>query len=133
MKRHTEDMHLWRRLDELDAELDASGVEDATEWEHWDEMENILMLLAERHVQRMERERNAAAAKETKYEDEVIELTELSEEAAMDELAAFGCIEFEPQFNWHAKSTPDDFGWTRAVIDIIAFEGEDAEPLLELF
>ena len=98
MKRHNEDMYLWRRLDELDAELDASGVEDATAWEHWDEMENILMLLAERHVQRMERKRNAADAAEVEHEDKLVELVEIAEEAAVSELGAFGSIE-PPSFD----------------------------------
>lgn len=81
----------------------------------------------------MEREREREIAAEVAERDDVVELAEQAEEAAMIELAEFGCIEFEPQFNWHAKSTPDDRGWSRAVIDIIKFEGEDAEPLFELF
>lgn len=66
--------------------------------------------------------------------DRLIELVEEVEIAALAELKAFGCIEFEPQFNWSSKSTPEDRGWSRAVLDIIEFEGEeDAEDLFELF
>lgn len=65
--------------------------------------------------------------------ESLVKMVDEMQEAAMVELEQFGNIEFEPQFNWHAKSTPDDRGWSRAVIDIIAFEGEDAEPLFELF
>lgn len=35
--------------------------------------------------------------------DEIIELAEMAWESSMAELEAFGCIEFEPQFNWHRK------------------------------
>ena len=66
--------------------------------------------------------------------DEIIELVEQAETAALVELEQFGCIEFEPQFNWHRKSTPDERGWSRAMLDIIEFEGSaDAESLFELF
>jgi hypothetical protein len=64
--------------------------------------------------------------------EEIIATVELAEEAAMAELEAFGCIEFEPQFNWNAK--PAERGWSRAMLDIIAQEGAaEAEPLFELF
>lgn len=72
-------------------------------------------------------------AAEVAERDMLIEMSEMAEEAAMVERDVFGCIEFEPQFNWNAKSTPDERGWSRAMVDIIAFEGEDAEPLFELF
>lgn len=66
--------------------------------------------------------------------EQVIEMAELAEEAALAELEAFGCIEFEPQFNWSAKSKPEDRGWSRAVLDIIAFEGASvAESVFELY
>lgn len=66
--------------------------------------------------------------------ERVAELAQLAEESANVELEAFGCVEFEPQFNWGAKSTPEERGWSRAVLDIIAFEGAaDAESLFELF
>lgn len=48
MNRHPDDAALWERLDALDAELEASGIEDATEWERWDEMERVLYAIAER-------------------------------------------------------------------------------------
>lgn len=194
MKRYEypEDFWLWEELDELDAELEASGIEDATAWERWDEMESVLMTLAERYTwhrnntreqyeanrkrliaegedprcimsysecmaydlfqAELEREREVDTAwdefelwdewDETDFEygdeldfdaEQLVEMVDEMQEASMVELEQFGCIEFEPQFNWHAKSTPDDRGWSRAVIDIIAFEGEDAEPLFELF
>ena len=49
---YPEDMWLWEELDELDAELEASGIEDATAWERWGEMEEVLMMLAERYTWR---------------------------------------------------------------------------------
>ena len=47
-----EDAHafLSARLDVLDVELDESGVEDALDWERWDEYENALYSLAEFEV-----------------------------------------------------------------------------------
>ena len=66
--------------------------------------------------------------------NQVVELAEMAEEAALAELEAFGVIEFEPQFDWGRKSTPEERGWSRAVLDIIAFEGAaNAESLFELF
>ena len=38
------------RLMELEEELDASGIEDATEWEKFPEMESIMYAIAEREV-----------------------------------------------------------------------------------
>lgn len=79
-------------------------------------------------------ERERAIAAEVAERDETIELAELANEAAMVELEQLGCIEFEPQFNWNAKSTPEDRGWSRAVLDIIAEYGADvAESVFELF
>lgn len=70
---------------------------------------------------------------EHEYE-QAIETAEMAEEAAMSELAVFGCIEFEPQFNWSRKAEPEERGWSRAVLDIIEFEGAaDAESLFELY
>lgn len=60
--------------------------------------------------------------------DELAEYVEFVESAAADELAAFGSIEMEPQFNWSRKATPDERGWSRAMLDIIAFEGEENIP-----
>jgi len=66
--------------------------------------------------------------------EETIALAEMAWESSMSELAAFGCIEFEPQFDWSAKSTPEERGWSRAVLDIIAFEGAaDAESIFKLY
>jgi hypothetical protein len=47
-----DDFWLWEELDDLYTELDESGVEDATEWEHFDAIESILYTLAERAVWR---------------------------------------------------------------------------------
>jgi len=47
-----DDFWLWEELDDLYDELDASGVEDATEWEHFGAIESILYTLAERAVWR---------------------------------------------------------------------------------
>jgi len=136
---------------ELDAEMEAEGVEDATAWEKWDELEKLLYAWAERKVEldKMNREsevdeawdefERCEAYEETDFEgldfdaESLMEMVEEIEEAAMVEREQFGCIEFEPQFNWNRKSTPDERGWSRAMVDIIAFEGEDAEPLFELF
>lgn len=117
------------RLAELDAELDASGVEDALDWERFPEMERVMYALAEREL-----EQEWAESREVAEREEIIELAEMAEEAALAELGAFGFIEFEPQFNWSAKSTPEDRGWSRAVLDIIAEYGAaDTEPVFELF
>ena len=71
----------------------------------------------------------------SEYEiDELVELVELVETAASDELLAFGCIEFEPQFDWSRKALPDERGWSVAACDIVRFEGaSNAEALFELF
>ena len=47
-----DDFWLWEELDDLYTELDESGVEDATEWEHFGAIESILYTLAERAVRR---------------------------------------------------------------------------------
>lgn len=39
--------YLWAHLDILDDELDESGIEDATEWERFPEMERVLGVIAE--------------------------------------------------------------------------------------
>lgn len=113
----------WKRLDELDAELAETGLDNALDWEKFPELERVLDALvwnhAERWIDRSER---------------WVELAEQAEESALSELAAFGCIEFEPQFNWSRKSTPEERGWSRAVLDIIAEVGAaEAESLFELF
>lgn len=132
--RSIEDAHLWAIIDEMDEEMEAIGIEDATEWEHFGEYEGTLYLIAERAVERERREYERKLAAETAERDQLIELVETAEESAMAELAVFGCIEFEPQFNWRSKSTPEDRGWSRAVLDIIAEEGADvAESVFELY
>lgn len=66
--------------------------------------------------------------------DQLIEYVEFVEEAALAELAEFGNLEFEPQFNWYAKSEPWERGWSRAMFDIMDELGTDiSEPLFELF
>lgn len=126
-------VELEQRIAELEAELDASGVDDALEWEKFPEYERLLYALAEHEMREDERVEREIAA-EVAEVDELVELAEMAEECAMVELEVYGCIEFEPQFNWSAKSTPEDFGWSWAVLDIIAAEGAaDAESLFELF
>ena len=110
---------------------------EAEIWESYDEAwaEEDERQMREAYAE-LEREKAAerGTAAEVAERDETIELAELAEESAMSELAVFGCIEFEPQFNWHAKSTPEERGWSRAMVDIIAFEGaENAEALFELY
>ena len=46
------DLWLYAELDDLYAELDKAGIEDATEWEHFGAIESILYTLAERAVWR---------------------------------------------------------------------------------
>ena len=179
-------------LAEWDAKLEASGVEDATAWEHFPEMEEVMYALAEFEHElakrkdfesrypreqyeldrakaiaegtdprcimsyqecfahdcwerEMEREQEIWDAYDEAYEqmaiaaevaerDSIIEQAELAWETSMAELKEFGCIEFEPQFNWHAKSSPEERGWSRAVLDIIAELGAStAESVFELF
>ena len=88
---------LWAQLDELDAELDATGLDDALEWERWDELESILGALAwnraERWADRSER---------------WAELAEMAEEAAMAEKAVFGSWDATP-------STVEAFGVHEAI------------------
>lgn len=119
---------LKRELAEFDAELEAWDGDDATEWERFPEMERVMYALGELEVMR-----DLRISDEVAERDEIIEFVELSEEAALVELAAFGCIEQRPQFDWSRKSTPDERGWSRAVLDIIDFEGAaNAESLFEL-
>ena len=70
---------LWEQLDELDEELDATGLDDALDWERFPELERVLDALAwnraERWADRSER---------------WAELAEVAEESALSELAAFG-------------------------------------------
>lgn len=106
IERHPENMWLWEQVDELDAELETSDVEDATAWEKWDELENVLMVLAERAVWR---ESDDELADDEAYErmlddiSEAAELAEIAEESAESELAAFGNAEpwfyGEPELN----------------------------------
>lgn len=66
--------------------------------------------------------------------ESIIEQVELATEAANAELEAFGCIEFEPQFNWSRRSTPGERGWSRALLDLIAQDGAGmTESLCELY
>lgn len=123
--RHPEDAKLWKAIEEMDAQMEAEGIEDATAWPLFGEYESILYTIAERSVERESRWHDET--------DELIEFVELAEEDARCQLNIFGCLEFEPQFDWSRKSTPDERGWSRAVLDIIDFEGAaDAESLFEL-
>lgn len=64
-----------------DAELEAAGIEDATEWERFPEMERVMYALAERMVE-LESLRES--------DDELLEAVALAEESALAEIAAFG-------------------------------------------
>lgn len=73
-------------------------------------------------------------AAEVIEQDELIEFVEMAERTAMAERNVFGYVEFEPQFNWNAKSKPDERGWSRAVLDIVEDEGASiAESIFELY
>lgn len=89
MRRRFEDRELWERLDNMDAEMARDGIEDATAWCKWDEYEKVLYAIAEREAFR------ASALREQRMRDfdDIIELVEVAEEAALSELAAFGTIE----------------------------------------
>lgn len=122
-------------LAEMDAEMERLGVEDATAWERFPEYERMLYALAEHEVMEAERKRREEFERiitaEVAERNEIIELVEMAEEAALDELAVFGCIEMRPQFNWFAKG---ERGSWRAMVDIIAFEGAaNAESLFWLY
>lgn len=82
-RRHVEELR--ERVAELEAELDASGVEDALEWERFPEYERLLYALVEREVELM-----LATSAEVAERDEIIELAEQAHESAMTELEAFG-------------------------------------------
>lgn len=82
------------RLMELEEELDASGVEDALEWEKFPEMERIMYAIAE-HELKMKAAYGREIAAEVAERDEIIETVEMSEVAAMVELEQFGYIEGE--------------------------------------
>ena len=119
----------YRRLEELDKLMEAEGVEDATAWERFPEYERLLYAVAEFETQPLD-----SIAAEVVERDELIEFVEMAERTAMTERNVFGCIEFEPQFNWDAKSKPDEHGWSRAVLDIIEDEGASiAESIFELY
>lgn len=45
---YPEDMWLWEELENLEAQMDAEGVTDATSWERFPEYEGVLCILAER-------------------------------------------------------------------------------------
>ena len=84
--RHTEDERLWQAIDEMDAEMERDGVEDATAWEKFPEYERILYAIGEREVERKRRFEES-----WEFESEqIIELAEMAEEAAIAELEAFG-------------------------------------------
>ena len=108
-------------------------------WAEWERERAERMAENQRRYERMREqveaiERDRAIAAEVAERDATIEHVELAEEAALAELAAFGCIEFEPQFNWSRKSTPEERGWSRAVLDIIAEYGAaETESVFELF
>ena len=72
---------LWRLLDELDAEMEAEGVEDATAWERWDEYENAIYVLAERRSERWQERAERWA-----------EFAQMAEEAALVELEQLGFV-----------------------------------------
>lgn len=119
---------LKRELTEFDAELEAWDGDDATEWERFPEMERVMYALGELEVMR-----DLRISDEVAERDELIEFVELAEEDARCQLNVYGCLEFEPQFDWSRKSTPEERGWSRAVLDIIDFEGAaNAESLFEL-
>lgn len=86
----------WKRqLAEMEAQMDAEGVEDATAWEHWDEYERVLYAVGEYEVALKEREFESQLAEETAEIDEMVALAELANEAAMVELEQLGCIGFD--------------------------------------
>lgn len=72
---------LWERLDELDAELDATGLDDALDWDKFPEMERVLDALVWNRAERWA-DRSARWA----------EMAEVAHESAMAELAAFGSV-----------------------------------------
>lgn len=119
----------YRKLDELDKLMEAEGVEDATAWERFPEYERLLYAVAEFETQPLD-----PIAAEVVERDELIEFVEMAERTAMTERNVFGYVEFEPQFNWDAKSKPDERGWSRAVLDITEDEGASiAESIFELY
>ena len=85
----TEELAWW------DAELEAADIEDATEWEHFPEMERVLYELVwfELKLERIEHDEEITA--EIAERDELVEFIELAEEAARVELAEFGCVAIE--------------------------------------
>lgn len=107
-------------------------------WTEWEREEAERMAENQRRYEHMREqvaaiERDLRISAEVAERDALIEHVELAEEAALAELAAFGCIEQRPQFDWSRKASPEERGWSRAVLDIIAFEGAaDAECLFEL-
>lgn len=75
------------KLAELDAEMEALGIEDATAWERFDEYEDALYLLAEYRLGWHDPVEVEAAEW-----DGLIEFVEVAEENALAELAAYGYI-----------------------------------------
>ena len=89
MERSASIAMLESRIAEMDADMEAEGVEDATAWERFPEYEKLLYALAERIVERQEREREV---------EELAELAEMAEENALTELAAFGFFDIMDDF-----------------------------------
>jgi hypothetical protein len=135
-------------IDYLLDECEKSGVEDATDWERWDELENAMYVLAERECgikgavsytvengyiefEDCESPYDDIAEPTTEFDlygaterDELLELVEAAEAAASDELKALGCIEQRPQFDWNAKG---EHGEGYAMVHIIREEWLPAE------
>ena len=96
------------KIAELDAEMEAEGVEDATAWDRWDELEQLLYAWAERKTEqdKLAHEREVEEAWDEferceAYEDaeyselyfdaeDLAEMVEIAEENASAELGAFG-------------------------------------------
>ena len=103
---------LKQRLAELDAELEATGLDNALDWEKFPEMERVLYALAERMTEQ-ESERGESEewrlsefdAYGAEERDELLELVEMAEESALSELGAFGSAEpwfyGEPDMSWY--------------------------------
>lgn len=90
------------KLAELDAEMEALGVEDATAWERFDEYEEALYLLAEYRLGWHD-----PAETEAAEWDNLIEFVDIAEENALCEIAAFGFV--APGFKRHMwEFDPDE-------------------------
>ena len=111
--RHPEDARLWKVIDEMDAQMEAEGVEDATAWPPFGEYESVLYTIFERMV---EREGRWEAAFEV---EELVEFAEIAEESALSEVAVYGYAApwffGEPDLNeldlWYDERRLDDEGW----------------------